>query len=140
MSFLNIVYPSTVADEQKRLAAALQGTDDTVQSCPGLDDQTRASWGLFYAAAFAFTQESPGFWDCGTQMDRALSYEQELVAWQTKIQGMKCLSTTPNFNPNPPITPDITAVLQKAIWLAGIIGGAYVIGTVAQFVPKPPSR
>lgn len=138
----SIIYPSTVADEQKRLLASLQGTDDGVQTCTSLDDATRASWGQFYITVKEFCAESPGVFGLGTMMDRAQGYEGELAAWQKLIASKGCALTVPTFDPNapPPGGSDLVKSLQYVMWTAVALGGAYVVGQVASFIPKPPSR
>lgn len=129
----SIIYPGTVRDEQARLGAALAGTNASVVGCVALDAPTRISWGLFYAAAVAFTKEDPGIWGLGTMMDRAQSYEAELVAWQSKL-SLTCKLGVPVFDPNPPSGVDKT--IQYVAWAAGIIAGAYVVAQIIPLIPK----
>ena len=132
----SIIYPSTVADEQKRLAAALDGTNTSVAACASLDTPSRTAWGLFYGAALGFTKEDPGYFGLGTMMDRAQSYEAELLAWQQKLSS-SCSLGIPLFDPNPPTSPQIFSYIM---WTAIALGGAYVVGQVVAFVPKPAPR
>jgi hypothetical protein len=135
----SIIYPSTVADEQKRLAAALDGTNASVVACASLAAPTRTGWGLFYSTALGFTQETPGFFGLGTMMDRAQSYEDELLAWQNKLAQAGCSLGVPLFNPNPPPTSALQA-LQYLAWGAGALGGAYILGQIFSFIPRPRRR
>lgn len=135
----NIIYPSTVTDEQKRLGQALDGTDAGVKACASLDAQTKTAWDLFYATARGFTRKEPGIFGLGTMMDRAQSYEDELLAWQKKLTDGGCQLGVPLFNPNPPPTSGLQA-LQYIAWTAGALGGAYVLGQIFSFIPRPRSR
>ena len=132
----SIIYPSTVSDEQARLAAALTGTNASVTACAQLDPSTRTSWGLFYATALGFTKESPGIFGLGTMMDRAQNYEAELLAWQ-KTLAKTCPLGIPQFDTNPPFNTD---ALQYIAWGLGAVAGAYLVGQVLSFVPRPPQK
>lgn len=137
----SIIYPSTVSDEQARLKAALLGTNTSVQACTQLDAQTKTSWGLFFGAALGFCDESPGIFGLGTMMDRAQSYENELVAWQGRL-AKTCTLSVPGFDPNAPDASTQSAVkaIQYVAWGLGALAGAYVVGQIVSVIPKPPSR
>lgn len=134
-----VIYPSTLSDEQMRLGAALDGTNVGVKACTTLDEPTRTSWGLFYETARGFTKEDPGIWGLGSKMDRAQSYEDELLAWQQKLSKAGCNLAVPMFNPNPPPTSALQA-LQYVAYAAVALGGAYVVGQLFSFIPRAPKR
>lgn len=127
-----IVYPATVQNEQARLAAALDGTDSSVQACTTLDAATKTSWGLFYATARGFTREAPGWFGLGSMMDRAEKYEAELLSWQQKLAS-SCTLGVPLFNPNP---PEVSQGLQYLAWGVGTISAAYIVGQIISVIPR----
>jgi len=136
-----VIYPSTVADYNKRLLAAAGGTDASVKACSArLDSATTTGWALFYAAASSFAQEEPGWFGLGSRMDRAESYGAELAAWQDKLSRAGCPLGVPVFNPNTPPT-DLSKIVQYAAWGVGAFAFAYAIGKVADVVvPLLPKR
>ena len=129
-----IVFPSDILAEQARLLEALNGTNASVAAC-NLDAPTKTAWQLFFDTASGFAKEDPGFWgSTGARMDRVQSYEQELLAWQTKLSAAGCKLGLPLFNANPP--PN-TQIVQYAALAIGAVAGAYVIGQLLAFVPRP---
>jgi hypothetical protein len=142
-SLLCIVYPETVKDAQARLLAAMLGTDQGVQACASLDNQTRAAWGDFFVRVTSFCKQEPGWFGLGTMMDQCDQYAAELAAWQkTTLQSAfaaaGCTQTTPAFDPNTigPHVSDFVAIAQALAIAASAIAGAYVIGQVVAFIPK----
>jgi hypothetical protein len=124
-----IIYPSTVADEQARLKAALDGTNTAVNACASLDPTTKTTWGLFYASANGFCNEKPGLFGLGSMMDRAQKYEDELVSWQTaKLTG--CAGVVV-YSP----ASNSTSGLQYLAWGVGAVAGAYIVGKIVSVIP-----
>jgi len=130
----HLIYPSTVADEQARLLAALKGTDASVQACTAFDAPTKQAWALFLGAAGGFCAETPGWFGLGTMMDRAQKYEDELVAWQTKLNDT-CKLSLPTYTP-PDAPSEVSNALQSIVWIVGAAAGAYVVGQVISVIPK----
>src|SRR4029077_19108199 len=135
-----VIYPSTVADYNKRLLAAAGGTDARGKACSArLDSATTTGWPLFYAAASSFAQEEPGWVGLGSRMDRAESYGAELAAWQDKLSKV-CALGVPQFNPNTPPT-DLAKITHYVAWGVGAFAFAYAVGKVADVViPILPKR
>jgi hypothetical protein len=134
--------PSTVDALKNRLAAALKGTDQSVQSCSALDDTTRASWGVFYTGAMEYAKSSSSWWDAAAEANQGESLEDELYAWQQKLQKV-CTLTVPVFNPQPPAAAGMDAIGTAAKWIGiGVvaIAGAYVVSKAVEFIPKPAPR
>jgi hypothetical protein len=139
-------YAATVVDRQKRLAAALKATDDSVQACPALPDATRAGWGQFYTTVMAFCREDVGWYQgflrAGAMVDQSEAYGSELFAWQQRLSTWNCASANPVFDPNAAsaMTPATTNLLQWGMYATLAIAGAYVVGKVVGVIPKPASR
>jgi len=139
MSFLpTIVYASTLEDQKARVMAAASGTNNSVKLCPQLGPTAIANWGLFYAALTAFFQEDPGIWGWGSRYERGEAYENELTAWQEKLQASGCALAVPIVHPPP--QADLTKIAQYAAWGAGFLAVAYVVGKVTEFLPHPAPR
>lgn len=142
----DIYLPSDMRALQARLLANLTATDRSVRQCNGLDQPTRSSWGLFYIAAYDFATLDPGFIFFGTHIDQGRGYEQDLYAWQQKIDHT-CTLTLPEVDPTkrpgqpqevggPGATLDrVTNIIKWTAVLAGVVGGAYVVNKLVSIVP-----
>jgi hypothetical protein len=124
-----LIYPSTVADAQARLLAALKGTDANVSACT-LDPATRAAWTAFYVAASAFAIADPGLFGLGTRMDQTQTYGYQLCLWQGTLAA-QCTISTPSYGSEqqPWGGPPAEHWLSAAKWIAGAVivaGVAYL--------------
>jgi len=144
----SIIFPGDVKALQLRLQAATLATDAGVQQCAALDDSTRQGWGSFYVAAMSYVALVPVYAlpigknetaTTGTLYDRGLSLEQELFAWQKKLQGIKCALNVPLYDPTPPksVLPNIIEWASVAV---GAVAIAYVVdkgvGLVERVLPS----
>lgn len=120
---------------KKRLKAAAKGTDETVQTCAAVGDAMRASWGQWYAAVLDWTNEPTGFFTTGSQANRGEAYEDELYAWQLKLQSTGCTLTVPAFNPQPAEPPGSSIVKWGAIAVVAV-AGAYGVSKLVAVLPK----
>lgn len=134
------IYPSTVVTAQNRLLAAVRGTDQSVQACASLDTATRASWGDFFVQVATFAQQDPGAFGLGSRMDQVQAYELALCQWQERIQAAGCTLTVPKYNPqNPPSDSlaQLAKIVQYASVGAGVVAGAWLVGKLLDFLPRP---
>lgn len=136
------VWPSTVKAAAADVLASLEGTNDTVQSCAALDAPTKASWSSFYTPTKAFlTQElNPSIWGLGGQMDNVNSAAQDLYGWQTLLASRNCTLTVPSVDPSTVGPSPLTKAIQWGVVGVVAITGAYGIGKVLEFVPRPAAR
>jgi hypothetical protein len=119
---------------QSRLGAAARGTDQSVQQCAGITDSLRGAWGIFYASVLDYTKEEPRFWTAASQYGRGESFEDELVAWQGKIESAGCGLLVPKYDPK---QDEKGSEIVRWIGIAVIaFAGAYVIGKVVPLIPK----
>jgi hypothetical protein len=138
------VWPSTVKAAAADVLASLEGTNDTVTACTTLDAPTKASWVSFYTPTKAFltSELSPSIWGLGGQMDNVNAAAQDLFGWQTLLTNRSCTLTVPSVDPasiGPKITP-LTTIIQWSVVGVVAVAGAYGIGKVLEFVPRPSSR
>jgi hypothetical protein len=143
MSGLAVVTASGMAVELDRLGKSAQATDAAVQRCPGLDDATRAAWGIFYTQTMAMAALKPQtLWASSSDevvasagfADQIILQESELRNWQNKIDAAGCagvMAITPYDN-----RLDPTGALKWIGIAAATLGGAYVVGQVVGVVGK----
>jgi hypothetical protein len=121
---------------QARLAAVMRGTDKSVQQCAGITDATRSSWGLFYSSVLDYTNEEPRFWGSNAQYGRGESFEDEVVAWQDKLQAAGCSMLVPKYNPK---DEESKGGAEAVTWIGiavAALAGAYVVGKVIPLIPR----
>lgn len=130
-----VVTSGNVDDTKSRLRAALLGTDQSVQACSAMSDPQRAAWGQFYSSVLAFTRSSSSFWTAAADMNQAQAYEDELVAWQPKVQAAGCELLVPSYDPSKDPARDATVNLIKWVGIAVLAAsGAFVVGKVLEVV------
>jgi hypothetical protein len=141
MSLVRFWWHSDIQDLQKNLGATLSATKIAIDACTVLDATTRAEWETWHVGASDFVTSDAAWINTGTQADQGQKYQAELFAWQQKLSKMCAIAVPaidPNFN-----KPDLTGLdqaLRYGAIIAGFLGTAYVVGKVAEFIPKPASR
>jgi hypothetical protein len=138
MSFLPAIATSgEVREMQARLGAAAKGTDDAVRTCAGIDEGTRAAWGLFYIQVVDFVSHGANLisWE---QPDHGQALQQELYQWQIKLSHI-CALTTPLFDPTPPADMTLATIRYAAV-AVGVVAAAYAISELVMFIPRPIAR
>lgn len=108
-----------IVNMQSRLAAALNGTNQSVVACTGLDTATASSWASFYQAGLAWTSQAANWINTGAQATQGQAIEQELVAWQEKLSGT-CSLTVPIYTPTPANTTASTVIGFGLLGAAGL--------------------
>jgi hypothetical protein len=148
MSFVRIVTPTDISNEQDVLRRDAVATNVSVGSCTALDQATRTNWDAFYQGVLAFCQEVP-VWYFPTgdhevvMSSNMLEYAQQLRANLYSYQQMiskACKLNLPVFDPaKPPVTglDSIQTALRYGAIIAGFLGTAYIVGKAAEFIPKP---
>jgi hypothetical protein len=148
MSFLHLVTPDDIKNEQSDLKTAAIETNASVVACTGLDQATRTGWDAFYKDVLAFCQEVPvWYFPTGTNevvmSSNMLEHAQQLRANLLSHQQMlskACKLSVPLFDPTKP--PDtslntLTTAIRYGAIIAGFLGTAYIVGKAAEFIPKP---
>lgn len=133
--FPRVWFPSNVDDFKAGLLQRLEGTDIAVQACTVLPDSTRAEWNLFYGTVRDFCKTPSVFFfslfTAAGDANQGQEYESELQNWQQNLNAASC--SVPLFNPNPsPVSAEVLPLLQWATVAVGIVGGAYIVGKVAE--------
>jgi hypothetical protein len=132
---------SDVKDLKTRLQAAAGGTDVSVQNCVSIGDTDRAAWGQFYSAVLSYVREPPHFFQsisAATLLNQGEAYEDELAAWQDKLEIGGCALSTPKYDPGAQQNKQLDALVQLARWgsIALVaIGGAYGIAKLVEVLP-----
>ncbi len=151
MSHFGIITAGDVQAEQTRTLASAQATDQAVQTCATIDPSVKQQWATFLASLTGWCKTPVvNIWTpwmpsnaivvTGDTGDTMLSYETQLQAWQQKIAGL-CVSPPglAQFNPNP-AGAQATQWLRWGAVIVGFAATAYIVGTVAEFIPKPSSQ
>jgi hypothetical protein len=132
--FPRVWFPSNVDDFKASLLQRLEGTDIAVQACTALPDGTRAQWNTFYGTARDFCKTPSVFFlslfTAAGDANQGQEYESELQTWQQNLNAASC--SVPLFDPNPtPVSTTVLPLLQWTTVAIGIVGGAYIVGKVA---------
>jgi hypothetical protein len=134
---------SDVDDLKRRLRAAAMGADQSVQGCASIGDNQRAAWGDFYTSVLAYVNEPTSFWSAAAEMNRGQAYEDELVSWNSQLQGAGCQLVTPQYDPSKDAARDATVNVLKWVAVGAVaVSGAYIVGKVAEvaeLLPKLPA-
>ena len=151
MSFLRIVTPSDISNEQSDLKTAAIETNANVLACTNLDQATRTGWDAFYQDVLNFCQEVPvWYFPTGTNevvmssnmLEHAQELRRNLLSHQQTL-SKACKLSVPLFDPTkPPITglESIQTALRYTAIIAGFLGTAYIVGKAAEFIPKPSPK
>jgi len=148
MSHWGIITAGDVEAEQARTLSSAQTTDQAVQACTTIDVATKQQWATFLAALTKWCKTPvANIWApwlsgdtiivTGDTGDTMMAYETQLQAWQQKVAGL-CKSTPPGlpeFDPNP-AGSQATQWLRWGAVAIGFAATAYVVGTVASFIPR----
>ena len=153
MSSAFVITAGAVTTEQQRTLSSAQVTNAGVASCAAMDPTTRSAWNAFYQGLVAwcstpivnFPWEGPSNAIVVTANtgDTMLAWESALQAWQQRIAGI-CGATVPslsqklpNFDPNPGLGDQATQWLKWGAVIVGFAATAYIVGSLARFVPTP---
>ena len=125
---------SDIVALQNQLDADLEGTNNSVTACTGLDAATKASWTVFYTSTKAFTTQPAAWLNTGTQADQGQALQRELYAWQQQLSA-KCSLTVPSLDPRERDRAlDVATPLKYAAVIVGGLGVAYVTAQVSSTV------
>jgi hypothetical protein len=113
-----------IVNMQNRLKAALDGTNQSVAACSGLDAATASSWASFYSAGVAWCSEAANWINTGSQATQGQAIEQELVAFQERLSG-QCTLSVPIYVP----TVMNTTASEVIGW--GLVGGSGLLSVWA---------
>jgi hypothetical protein len=109
-----------IVNMQSRLKAGLDGTNQSVVGCTGLDKNIAGAWTAFYAAGVSWCSEAANWINTGAQATQGQAIEQQLVAWQEKISGANCNLAVPIYTPTPANTTASEAIGFGLIGAAGL--------------------
>jgi hypothetical protein len=145
-----IITAGDVQAEQARTLASAQATNQTVQACTTMDAASKSEWNTFYQDLTNWCNTPiVNVWTpwlpsnavvvTGDTGDTMMAYEGQLQAWQQKIAGF-CKSASPSLATFNPDASGATAsqALRWGTVLVGFAATAYIIGTLARFIPSPP--
>jgi hypothetical protein len=146
-----IEFPRDMKFSIEQLVQSARGTDDSVRACGGISPTMRAAWGSFYIGLldFAADNANPGPLDMvGGLIQRANSYQQQLLDWQKNKIGQVCQLALPPLQSAPPkgqstgekVVDGVTSVLKWATIAGATIGGIYVVGKAIALIPPAAPR
>lgn len=143
MSLIGPIIRSTegVKAARDRLLAEAMSVDQDVQKCGALDQNTRASWGLFYTSVVDLARQDVPFIGTDQFLTKVETADTDLQQWQTQL-GKVCALSAPIFVRNPP-DPSVAALLQGmqyAVVLAGVIGAAYTVSKLVELAELIPHK
>jgi hypothetical protein len=144
MSFLRVVTPDDIKDEQRTLSDAAADLDAIVSHCTGLDAGKKAAWETLYASIQSFCQEVPvWFIPSGSNevvmssnmLERAIQYQHNVANYR-KAFTKPCNITTPGYDPykQNDTGDQILQALRYAAIIAGFVGTAYVVGKTVEVI------
>lgn len=148
--------PGGLRDLQTELMKNANLLNLAIQQCSNLTEGDRAGWAITFKNVQDFVATDYGwltttlpdgsthFWGGDRSVaDRAQKLASELFSYGQKVEGKKCDLVAPNQDPNvedqhrDKTLNTIATVAKYASVGAMFLGTAYVVGKVAEFIPKP---
>ena len=126
----------SVRDLKNRVNGGVLAIDRQVDGCPQLDPATRAGWKAFLASWKVYMAADDSWFlglGTGPLYDQGITYENQLVSWQQKINESSCTPTLPNLIPSdkpPSQQADMSDTVKTVAIGAGVVVGGIVLITL----------
>jgi hypothetical protein len=158
VTFGKLWSPGDLRRFQADLLSNAKNIDLTMQACATLNPATKAAWANTFSNiqnycatdfGWLFVTDPDGsthFWGGDRAVaDDGEKYARELQSYGEMLVGQKCTLAAPVPEGTKPGTSDktldtISTVAKYAGIAAMFLGTAYVVGKVAEFIPKPAPR
>lgn len=130
--FLEIVTSGDVETKVAKVNGYLLALNADVGAAAAVDERFTRAWTAFYNSWKAFFDEYKGgcWFGCVAAIERAEDYEREAVIWAEKLRQLGGAVTAPQ--PQIPLAKGWW--MKPALWVAGILGVAYVVSKIVPLV------